>query len=56
MENCQQLAEPLALAVSNSLKKQEVEVNQAVLTSYLLDIHPDDTWHTADRTYSRPVA
>ena len=41
MENCQQLAEPLALAVSTSLKKQEVEVNQAVLTSYLLDIHPD---------------
>jgi len=41
MENCQQLAEPLALAVSTCLKKQEVEVNQAVLTSYLLDIHPD---------------
>ena len=41
MENCQHLAEPLALAVSTSLKKQEVEVNQAVLTSYLLDIHPD---------------
>ena len=41
MENCQQLAEPLALAVSTCLKKQEVEVNQAVLTSYLLDVHPD---------------
>ena len=42
MENrLQQLAEPLALAVSTSLKKQEVVVNQAVLTSYLLDIHPD---------------
>ena len=41
MENCQQLAEPLALAVSTCLRKQEVEVNQAVLTSYLLDIQPD---------------
>ena len=42
MENsCQQLAEPLALAVSECLRKQEVDVNEVVLTSYLLEVSPD---------------
>ena len=41
MENPRQLAEPLALAVSECLRKQEVEVNEVVLTSYLLEVSPD---------------
>ena len=41
MENSRQLAEPLALAVSECLRKQEVDVNEVVLTSYLLEVSPD---------------
>ena len=41
MENSHQLAEPLALAVSECLRKQEVVVNEVVLTSYLLEVSPD---------------
>ena len=41
MENSCQLAEPLALAVSECLRKQEVDVNEVVLTSYLLEVSPD---------------
>ena len=40
MEKCKQVAVPLAQAICDNLRKQDVDVNVAILTSYLLDMYP----------------
>ena len=42
METCREVALPLALAVSRSLRSQGVELSTPVLTSYLLEDFPDN--------------
>ena len=42
METCGEVALPLALAVSRSLRSQGVELSTPVLTSYLLEDFPDN--------------
>ena len=41
MEACPRLAQPLAQATAACLRQQQVDVNVAILTSYLLDSYPD---------------
>jgi len=41
MDACPRLAQPLAQATAACLRQQQVDVNVAILTSYLLDTYPD---------------